>query len=76
MAYPEEARNSCHQCNGWYNSDSEFYQHMQTVHRRCVPQQSTFPREVTQTKDLDIYKPTSKNEWRERIRAKEKVNLD
>jgi hypothetical protein len=62
MTYPQEARNSCHQCNGWYNSESELYEHMQTVHRRCVPQQGTSPREVTQPNDFDRDLPTPKKD--------------
>ena len=75
MAYPQEARNSCHQCNGWYNSESELYQHMQTVHRRCVPQQNTFTREVTRPHDFDNHMPASKKEWMESKRANEKVKV-
>jgi len=76
MTHPQEARISCKECNGWYNSESELYEHMQTVHRRCVPQQSTIPREVTQPNDFNTHMPRSKKEWMERKRAKEKVNLD
>jgi hypothetical protein len=49
---------------------------MQTVHRRCVPQLSTFPREVTQPNDFDSHMPASKKEWMESKRAKEKIDFD
>ncbi len=42
MAHPQEARISCKECNSWYDSEREFYKHMQTAHRRSVPEQSTF----------------------------------
>ena len=38
MIHPQEARISCKECNGWYNSESELYDHMRTAHRRCVGQ--------------------------------------
>jgi hypothetical protein len=43
MTQPQEARISCKECNGWYNSESELYDHMQTAHRRCAPQKIVFP---------------------------------
>jgi hypothetical protein len=39
MTHPQEARISCNECNGWYNSESELYDHMQTAHRRCAARQ-------------------------------------
>lgn len=39
MARQETLRTNCNQCDGWYNSESELYDHMQTVHRRSVSQQ-------------------------------------
>jgi ribosomal protein L44E len=41
MAHPQEARLSCRECNGWYNSERELQEHMQTAHRRCGSEQST-----------------------------------
>ena len=76
MTHSQEAGNYCHQCNGWYNSESELYEHMQTVHRRCVPQESAFPREVTQPNDFDNHPPTPKKGWMERKRIKGKFNFD
>jgi hypothetical protein len=48
MAQPQESRITCGQCNGWYNSETELRNHMQTVHRRFVPEQSTFQHGGTQ----------------------------
>jgi len=76
MTQSQDGRNSCHQCNGWYNSESELYEHMQTVHRRCVPQQSNLPREVNEPNDFDSPMPRSTKEWMEHKRAKEKFNFD
>ena len=42
MAHPQEAR-TCEECNGWYNSESELYDHTRTAHRRCVSQKIVFP---------------------------------
>ena len=76
MSQSQDGRNSCHQCNGWYNSESELYEHMQTVHRRCVPQQSNFPREVNEPNVFDSQMPRSTKEWIDRKRVKEKVDFD
>jgi hypothetical protein len=42
MAQPQVARITCSQCNGWYNSESELRDHMQSFHRRFVSEQGTF----------------------------------
>ena len=52
MAHPQEARISCHECNGWYNSERELRNHMQTAHRRFVPDQSTFQTDRKQQDNL------------------------
>jgi hypothetical protein len=36
MANPQEARITCSECNGWYVSERELHDHMQSVHRRFV----------------------------------------
>jgi hypothetical protein len=41
MAQPQAARITCNLCSGWYNSERELRDHMQTVHRRFVSDQST-----------------------------------
>jgi len=48
MAQPQLARITCSVCNGWYNSESELRDHMQTVHRRFVSEQSTLQHGGTQ----------------------------
>ena len=42
MAQPQAARTTCGLCNGWYNSENELRNHMQTAHHRFLPEQSTF----------------------------------
>jgi hypothetical protein len=52
MAQPQMARITCSECNSWYASESELWNHVQEVHRRSVSEQSTFQRGGT-----------SKEEW-------------
>jgi hypothetical protein len=52
MAQSEAARISCNECNGWYNSERELRDHMQTVHRRFVSDQSTFQTDRKQQDNL------------------------
>lgn len=63
MAQPQTARITCGQCNGWYNSESELRDHMQTAHRRFVPEQSTFQHGGTQPDSFENQLGTSKEEW-------------
>ena len=63
MTHPQEARISCNECNGWYNSERELYEHMQTAHRRCVSEQSTFQHGGTLPSDIEKHLGTSKEEW-------------
>ena len=63
MAQPQVARITCSQCNGWYNSESELRDHMQTAHRRFVPEQSTFQHGGTQADSFEDQLGTSKEEW-------------
>jgi hypothetical protein len=42
MAQPQVARITCSQCNGFYNSESELRDHMQSFHRRFISEQDTF----------------------------------
>jgi two-component system NarL family sensor kinase len=46
MVQPQVARIACSQCKGWYNSEQELRDHMQTAHRRFVSEQNA-PRELT-----------------------------
>jgi predicted component of type VI protein secretion system len=42
MAQPKTARITCSECNGWYDSEHELWDHMRMVHRRFTSKQSTF----------------------------------
>jgi hypothetical protein len=63
MAQPQVAQLSCSLCNGWYNSERELRDHMQTVHRRFVSEQDTFQNKSTQQDAFKIQLGTSKEEW-------------
>src|ERR1019366_4624536 len=63
MAQPQSARIICGQCNGWYNSESELRDHLQTAHRRFVPEQSTFQHVGTRPDSFEDQLGTSKEEW-------------
>src|ERR1035437_7703268 len=63
MAQPQVARITCSQCNGWYDSERELCDHMQTVHRRFVPEQSTCQHGGTQPDSFEDQLGTSKEEW-------------
>ena len=63
MAQPQAARITCGQCNGWYNSESELRNHMQTAHRRFVSEQSTFQHGGTQPDSAKNQLASSKEEW-------------
>jgi hypothetical protein len=63
MAQPQPGRITCGQCNGCYNSESELRNHMQTAHRRFVPEQSTFQHGGTQPDSFEDQLATSKEEW-------------
>jgi hypothetical protein len=63
MAQPQAARITCGQCNGWYNSERELRDHMQTAHRRFVPEESTFQHGGTQPDSFEDQLSTSKYKW-------------
>jgi hypothetical protein len=63
MAQPQVARITCSVCNGWYNSESELRDHMQTVHRRVFLEESTSPHGGTQPDNIKDILSTSKEEW-------------
>ena len=44
MAQPQVGRITCSECNSWYASESELWEHVQEVHRRSVPEQNPFQR--------------------------------
>jgi hypothetical protein len=77
MAQPQVGRITCSLCNGWYNSESELRDHMQTAHRRFVSDQNTFQNDSTQQGSLENRPGASKEEWarlsaklRDRVRAR------
>jgi hypothetical protein len=63
MAQPQPARITCSQCNGWYNSERELWEHMQTAHRRFVSEQSAFQHSGTQPDSSKNQLGASKEEW-------------
>ncbi len=63
MAQPQVARITCSQCNGRYDSERELRDHMQAVHRRFVPDQSTFQHGGTQPDSFKNQLGTSKEGW-------------
>jgi hypothetical protein len=63
MAQPQEARIACRQCNSFYASESELWEHEQESHRRSVPEQSTFQHGGTQHGVEENRHGTSKEGW-------------
>jgi len=63
MAQPQMAPITCSQCNGWYDSERELRDHMQTAHRRFVSEQSTFQHGGTQPDSFKNQLGTSKEDW-------------
>ena len=57
MAQPKEARITCRECEGWYNSERELSDHMHAAHRRCFSEPSTLP------DSPKIQLAISKDEW-------------
>ena len=62
MAQPQLARIICNECNGWYDSERELYDHMQAAHLRFVSEQSTFEHDGTQPDSLKNQLGPSKEE--------------
>jgi hypothetical protein len=63
MAQPQPARITCSQCNGWYNSERELWQHMQSAHRRLVSEESTFQQIGPKPDSFEVQLRMSKEEW-------------
>ena|SRR5882672_1328766 len=63
MAQPQPARITCSQCNGWYNSERELWQHMQSAHRRLVSEESTFQQIDPKSDSFEVQLRMSKEEW-------------
>jgi hypothetical protein len=70
---------TCSQCNGWYDSESELWDHMQTAHRRFISERSTIRQDCTQSENLKNSLSTSKEEWAElsvQLRNRVQVRFD
>ena len=81
MAQPQVARITYSVCNGWYHSESELWDHMQTAHRRVVPDQSTFQQGGAKSDSFEIQFRMSKEEWAKlsvqlRNRVQARFNLE
>jgi hypothetical protein len=63
MAQPQVTRISCSKCNGWYVSERELRDHMQTAHRRFVLEQTAFQKGASQPDIFNNQLGTSKEEW-------------
>jgi transcription termination factor NusB len=63
MAQPQAARITCRECNSWYVSERELWDHVQKAHRRSVPEQSTFQHGDTQLDSFKDQLHTAKEEW-------------
>ena len=63
MAQPQPARITCSECNGFYVTERELRDHMQTAHRRFFLEQSTFQHGGTPPDSFKNQPGTSKEEW-------------
>jgi hypothetical protein len=63
MAQPQPARITCSECNGWYVTERDLRDHMQTAHRRFVAQDSAPQHGAAPQDSLRNQVGTSKEEW-------------
>jgi len=63
MPQPQEARITCSQCNSFYASEIELWEHMQEAHRRSVSDQCSFHHGGPQPESHKNRFGTSKEEW-------------
>ncbi|HXO44430.1 MAG TPA: hypothetical protein VN846_03105 [Candidatus Cybelea sp.] len=63
MAQPQPARITCTECNGWYVTERDLRDHMQTAHRRFVSQDNSPKQGAAQQDGLRNQTGTSKEEW-------------
>jgi hypothetical protein len=63
MAQPRPARITCSECNGWYVTERDLRDHMQTAHRRFVSEENTFQHGGTQPDSLTNQLGGSKEDW-------------
>lgn len=63
MPQPQEARISCRECNSFYASEIELWEHMQEAHRRSVSEPSPFHQGGTHPESHRNRFGTTKEEW-------------
>ena len=63
MAQPQVARIICSECNGFYASETDLWEHMQEVHRRSVSGLRTLQHRDTEPENLENRFGASKEEW-------------
>ena len=63
MAQPQEARISCRECNSFYASEIELWEHMQEAHRRSISEPGPFHHGRTQEESRQNRFGTSKEDW-------------
>jgi hypothetical protein len=63
MPQPQEARISCRECNSFYASEIELWEHMQEAHRRSVSEPSPFHHGGTHPESHRNRFGTTKEEW-------------
>lgn len=63
MAQPQEARISCRECNSFFASEIELWEHMQEAHRRCVSEPSHSHHGGSHPESRKNRFGTTKEEW-------------
>jgi|SRR5271170_2073512 len=63
MVQPQRARIACSECNGFYVTERELRDHMQTAHRRFLREQNTPQRGSTPPDSVKNQPGTPKEEW-------------
>ena len=76
MAKPQMARITCSECNSFYASESELWEHMEEVHRRSVSEQSAFQRGGTSKEEWANLSVHLRNHVQVRFNSKELDIID
>lgn len=63
MAQPQASRISCNECNSFYTSESELWEHMREVHRRSVSERGPIQHSGTKPESFQNRFGASKEEW-------------
>jgi hypothetical protein len=63
MPQPQKAQITCSECNSFYATESELWEHLQEAHRRSVPEQSPFQHGGSQPGIFRNRFGISKEEW-------------